>query len=125
MPRWDGGVHTAFPASGEDAAEYYAGDGFGSLRDAGGAMSVSTPTAWFRVTLLAYEVILPWWSLVITSALLPLALALGVLKRLRRLLAVGTCLNCGYDLRASTGRCPECGEAIVPASRPRKFAAAG
>jgi hypothetical protein len=43
-----------------------------------------------------------------------------VLRRQRRRARLGLCLRCGYDLRQSAARCPECGE--VP--RPRSAIAA-
>jgi len=46
----------------------------------------------------------------VTMALL--ALLLRRLLALRRRRGEGLCRHCGYDLRASSGRCPECGTAL-------------
>ena len=55
-------------------------------------------------------VIVPfWWSLPLLS--LPPLLTLLLYRRSarRRLIREGRCVGCGYDLRGSPGRCPECG----------------
>ena len=54
---------------------------------------------------------LPLWIPVLLLAIMPTRLAL-IGYRERRRLRRGLCASCGYDLRASTGRCPECGEAF-------------
>lgn len=53
----------------------------------------------------------PHWLAVAVLAPFPLLhLAAARRDRLRRhRLDHGLCLRCGYDLRANTGRCPECG----------------
>ena len=54
-------------------------------------------------------------QIVISAVVVPLAIKAMVIVHMRRDLRAavgGLCLGCGYDLRASVGRCPECGEAI-------------
>lgn len=55
-------------------------------------------------------VVVPYWAIVVASTLLP---TMGLVLWRRRN-CVGLCSRCGYDLRASTGRCPECGTPQPP-----------
>jgi hypothetical protein len=50
----------------------------------------------------------PQWLAVVISAVLPFLCTVGHLRARRRVRA-GLCASCGYDLRASPERCPECG----------------
>lgn len=54
---------------------------------------------------------LPHWFVVVMLAILPFAWLSGPWRDRRRF-PVGHCTRCGYDLRASADRCPECGEAV-------------
>ena len=59
-------------------------------------------------------VAVPHWFVIAGSAILPVVWLIGR-RRARRRARGGLCAACGYDLRASPGRCPECG---TPAAAP-------
>jgi hypothetical protein len=66
----------------------------------------------------ARVLMLPGWVPIAILLLMPLA-TLRTWFRKRRLmkrLDSGLCLNCGYDLRASLERCPECGRNVPTGS---------
>jgi hypothetical protein len=54
----------------------------------------------------------PYWLLVGLTAIAPLC-ALMRRRRAARRRPSGVCTTCGYDLRASKERCPECGTPIT------------
>lgn len=53
--------------------------------------------------------IVPCWVMLVLFGVLPLMPLVSAIRRLRRHKSVGTCQHCGYDLRATPERCPECG----------------
>ena len=57
-------------------------------------------------------VTVPHWFLCLAFAALPASRLVSAL-RCRRLARAGLCVRCGYDVRASPGRCPECGEVVA------------
>jgi hypothetical protein len=57
---------------------------------------------------------LPHWVMFLLTGVLP-AVWFDWLGKMRKP-ADGHCSNCGYDLRATPDRCPECG--AVPAAKP-------
>ena len=57
---------------------------------------------------------IPFWFLVLLCAMVPVSWVAYALRRRRRV-REHRCLNCGYDLRASGERCPECGTAVAAA----------
>jgi hypothetical protein len=59
----------------------------------------------------AGPVIVPYWFVALLTCVSPLWLFLGR-RRSRRRHTLGLCPSCGYDLRASKERCPECGTPI-------------
>ena len=59
-------------------------------------------------------IVVPHWGLAVVSAVLPACWMAVTLQRHRGVRA-RRCVACGYDLRATPDRCPECGSA--PAGR--------
>jgi hypothetical protein len=60
-----------------------------------------------------HEVMVPNWFVAMCFAIVPL---IAVELWRRRRLKSGLCVRCGYDLRATPERCPECGTGVATAN---------
>ena len=82
------------------------------------------PSAWNSIGFRWYSgvthssVCFPYWAIVLISTLAPAMWWMGRRRRRERaeLELAGRCAGCGYDLRATPDRCPECGLARVVGS---------
>ena len=69
-----------------------------------------------------YALLVPHWFLILLASILPLR-ALWMMRRQLHRARRGLCAACGYDLRGSTDRCPECGLPAGRTVRPTKSTA--
>lgn len=74
------------------------------------------PGSGFSIGGMTYQILVPIWVLVLASGVFPFVRAVRW-KRKRVAGRTGHCVKCGYDLRASNDRCPECGTPIPAKSR--------
>jgi hypothetical protein len=58
----------------------------------------------------------PHWFPAVAAAILPLVSLCRLFRQRHR--GPGLCKRCGYDLRATPGRCPECGAAVPAEAKP-------
>ena len=73
----------------------------------------------YRKTEQTYAVIAPGWFVLLVGTV-PIVVAWRRVRRRQLRQQDGCCLVCGYDLRATPDRCPECGTAVSPGTSPNK-----
>ncbi len=61
---------------------------------------------------------IPFWPILVSTLLLP-AVAFRRMLRERKRRRAGLCIQCGYDLRATRDRCPECGTPVPAGNVPK------
>src|SRR5207253_2066674 len=84
---------------------HYLGFGFSHAIVSNPGANHSSQSQWWLVV--------PYWFLILVTSIAPAQWCFSR-RRHRRRLHKGLCPICGYDLRASKEKCPECGTPIQP-----------
>jgi hypothetical protein len=81
--------------------------GFGFNND--GRVVVDLASGAAPQTFSGFDLVVPLWAVFLLAMVLPAARLTAYLRRARCARQPGLCRACGYDLRATPDRCPECG----------------
>jgi hypothetical protein len=93
---WDEWEHQTWPMRGNLGPLFGSRFGFSWYREV--QLRPKDPLKW--------RVVFPHWLAVVIFALPPVLVARKIFRRRRK---AGMCPVCGYDMRATPERCPECG----------------
>ena len=101
--------HYGYPENRPDLPRWYL-DGFRDLT------TFWTPRYSEATYGTSWEVWVPLWMPTVFFAVILGLSFLPIRRRGSRRRLAGQCLHCGYDLRGTWGRCPECGTTVAPPS---------